>query len=335
MRNQVINICYAADENYAMQAGVSICSVLENNADDKFQFFILCDRYSEDSKEKFAQIEQKYNTKIDLINVTAYLETLSKTALYVPDAIGENGLITFMYARLFIASLLPGDVERLLYIDCDTFVNADLASLASYPLKKTMGAVIDLYPVEYNRRIAFKQEDLYFNSGVLLIDLNRWRALDIENKIMQNITNLTETYYMHDQDILNVVLKEEIEAIPLDYNMMYISRAYSAEDVLRFTGKTEATYYSLDAIRQAQKHMVIIHYAGDYYGKPWNFPTSNPYASLWNNMKARSPWKNVPLEKQPVKKKINQRLHEVAAPVIKEYWLKRTHDRFLSEIENG
>lgn len=333
MKRNAINVCLAADENYAMQAGVSICSILENNKNDSFTFYLLADDYSEDTKARINKIECQYKTKVIIIDVTSKLRQLSNTELYVKDAIHKNGLITFMYARLFIASLLPETVDRVIYIDCDTIVRKSIKTLYDYDIHGVMGAVIDLYPVNYNKVIGFEDEDLYFNSGVLLIDLKKWREKDIENQILNYISTLTHTLYMHDQDILNIVLKGEIDTIPLEFNMMYITRAYSPSEVLWFTGKNETTYYSLEQQKEAKEKEVIVHYAGDYFGKPWDYPKSNKYAIEWNKIKCISPWGGVQPRRQPIKKKANQILHEMLYFFIKGYWLRRTRKRFIRETD--
>lgn len=285
-----INICLAADENYSMQAGVCITSILRNNPNSKFEFFILSDTYSQDTRRRFEELQKQFITKINLLDVTENLRQLNETALGVSHEIHSNGLITFMYARLFMGSLLPDEIKKVIYLDCDTFCRYGIDKLYNYNVKCVMGAVIDLYPVEYNKLVDFKQNDLYFNSGVLLINLDKWRKEKVEQKILQYISNLRHTLYMHDQDILNVVLKDQIDVIPLEYNMMYISRAYAPESILKFTGKSSDTYYSVKDIKNAKNNEVIVHFAGDYFGKPWDYPRSNEYAREWNEIKAFSPW---------------------------------------------
>ena len=334
MDKEVINICYAADENYAMQAGVSICSVLEHNREERFHFWILCDNYSEKTRKKFSEIENLYDTKVDLIDVTSKLIQLKESSLYVPEAVDKRGLITFMYARLFIGSLLPRYVSRLIYIDCDTYINGKIGPLFDFPLIKIVGAVIDLYPSLYNKIIGFSKDDKYYNSGVLLIDMDKWRNVEIEKQICNHISSLKKTYYMHDQDILNVVLKTEIEPLPLMYNMMYISRAYNAGQILKFSEKTQSTYYDNQSIENAKKAPIIIHYAGDYFGKPWDFPKSNDYALMWEHIFLKSPWKNEKCRILSKKIIVKQRLHEILEPVIHDYWLGRTYRRFVNEIRN-
>lgn len=290
MSNRSINICLTADENYSMQAGVCITSILYNNPNTEFRFFLLTDSYSKETKDRFCVLEHEFHTSIILIDVTEKLKQLNKSALYVREAVNNSGIITFTYARLFIGSLLPEKIVKVIYIDCDTFCRNGIERLFDYEIKGIMGAVIDLYPVEYNAAIGFADNDLYFNAGVLLINLDKWRKENVEQNILEYIYNLKHTLFMRDQDILNLLLKNKIDIIPLEYNMMYISRAYSPESVLKFTGKLGDMYYSIEDQKKAKSNEVIVHFAGDYFGKPWNYPNSNKYAREWNEIKAFSPW---------------------------------------------
>ncbi len=58
----------------------------------------------------------------------------------------------------------------------------------------------------------------YFNSGLLLIDLEKWKAQNIESKLME----ILNKYYCdeHDQSSLNAVLKDKIKILPPSWNAL-------------------------------------------------------------------------------------------------------------------
>ena len=75
MPNSSLNICYATDNNYVMQAGVSLLSCLENNKSIKnINIYFLDDRIGEKNKEKLDAIASMYNRKIIFIPVKQSLK---------------------------------------------------------------------------------------------------------------------------------------------------------------------------------------------------------------------------------------------------------------------
>ena len=334
----MINICYTGDEGYAMQIATSITSILENNKNKDICFYILGDAYSDTTMKRFCSIEKKYKTKIEIVDITDKMRTLEKTALYNAGDVKMNGLLTFMYARLFIGSVLPTDIEKVIYIDADTVVQGDIQTVYNKKLPDVciIGAVRDIWPMSYNKVIHHEDDDLYFISSFLLIDLTKWRKENIEKQIMKHIKSLNKKYFMHDQDIINVCLKGKIDTLPLEWGMVYIVRAYTPEQILWFSGKTEETFYTKKQISSAKKRNLLVHYAGDYYGRPWVFPNACHDSRIWYRYFKMTPWANDKLNYVKNKKQIIIfYIKKVLEKPIKNYWLKRTKRRFERIILNA
>lgn len=327
----MVNICYTGDEGYVIQIATSMISVLENNPETEIRFFILGDAYSKKTIDRFRQIQDKYGREIRIIDITPQMHLLDDTVLYQEPDIGKNGLITFMFARLFIDSALPADVNKVLYIDGDTVILGRVQELFDTILKDNyvVGAIRDIWPVTYNKAIGHELGVLYFMSGLLLIDLNAWREQRIEQQILDHVHKLSKKYFMHDQDVINVCLQGKIDTLPLKWGMIYIIRAYSPEQILWFCGKTEETFYTKKEIDKAKTNVTLIHYAGDYYGRPWVFPHACEDSRIWYKYYQLTPWKN---EKLNYVKCNKQRIVYIAKRVLekplKNYWLKRTKGRF-------
>ena len=63
-----MNVMYLCNENYAMIAGVSICSLLDHNLDiDEINIFLVSDDIVEDSCKKLQNIVNSYNRKLFFI----------------------------------------------------------------------------------------------------------------------------------------------------------------------------------------------------------------------------------------------------------------------------
>lgn len=112
-----------------------------------------------------------------------------------------------------LADYLPQNVNKVLYLDGDILVLKDLKLLYDVNLNgKAVGMCDNQLVPEYKM---YKFEKPYFNSGVILIDLNLWRKQKLSEKCLkylhENIDNFipnsdTETYFLYpDQDLINII----------------------------------------------------------------------------------------------------------------------------------
>ncbi|NRT17273.1 lipopolysaccharide biosynthesis glycosyltransferase [Hymenobacter sp. 9A] len=143
-------------------------------------------------------------------------------------------------------------MQRLLYIDVDTLVVGDLAGLATLDLGgKTVGAVTDRdMPVRSD--IGIDSVEQYFNSGVLLIDIAKWKAQRISEKALKIISEEPDLIKGYpDQDALNMALRNDWYRLEAKYNVM---RLYVPNEVPK------------RRFEEFLKDQKIIHYNGK---KPW------------------------------------------------------------------
>jgi lipopolysaccharide biosynthesis glycosyltransferase len=151
-----------------------------------------------------------------------------------------------VYARLFLDRLLPAEVERVLYLDCDTMVRRHLDVLYDTDLAgKALAAVADPYHdgIKLGRDIRDKKSpfdaaDPYFNSGVLLIDRAALAAADLPGRIadMQKLGLLDQLYF--DQDILNYVFAGNWLELDWRFNLMIPRKPHEGLNpaILHYTG---------------------------------------------------------------------------------------------------
>lgn len=327
----MIYICYTADSAYAMQTAVSIVSILENNVETEFCFFVLGDGYKSDLQDRFRLLEEQYDTEIKLIDIHDSMHKFDNTALIKEPGIVRNGIISYMFARLFMGSALPKSVDKVIYIDCDTIYVNDITELYNTNIEDgyIYAAVRDIWPESYNEAIGLSERDLYFQSGIMLVNLKRWRAEGCEEKLIQQARNAKHYYYMHDQDLLNICFHGKIQTLSPKYGMVYLLRKYSASDCIWFSGKDESHYYTAQEINHAKKDIHVIHYAGDYLGSPWKHPQANKDNKEWYKYYKKSPWKDEKIiYKLNLLEKSKWLVKKLLEPFLSSYWLKRTKKRF-------
>ena len=327
----MIPICYTANSGYAMQMAVSMVSMLENNPDKELKFYILGDDYSKEIREKFKQIEKDYKTSIIIVDIRKKLEVLNNTALAKEEGIVRNGIISYMFARLFMGSCLPEDVKKVIYIDSDTLYIGNVQELYDIQIEERYlyAAVRDLWPASYNKALGLSEDELYFQSGIMLVDLEKWRAEQCEERLIKEAKAAKQYYFMHDQDLLNLCFHGRIQTLSPKYGMYYLLRRYTAKECIWFTGKDEAHYYSVEDINAAKKDVHVVHYSGDYYGRPWAFPMACADNRLWLSYYKKTPWKNEKVGTSHSKKQwIVYYSKRMLEPFSGTLWLRRTKKRF-------
>ena len=154
-----------------------------------------------------------------------------------------------VYARMLLPQLLPAEVERVIYLDCDMMVRAAIEELYGMDLGgQPLGAVRDaLAPFIALRRDMtqnaglFDGADPYFNSGMLVMDLNQWREMDLAAEIsaLEQRGVLSKLYF--DQDLLNLIFRNRWFQLPWRWNTIDAHPAHEALDpaILHFTLKAK------------------------------------------------------------------------------------------------
>lgn len=162
----------------------------------------------------------------------------------------ENRRLTnIVYARLVIDRLLPPDVRRILYLDCDmlvrdaieTLYEIDMRGFPVAAVRDTIGAFITGGRDLNANRDIFDAADPYFNAGLLLIDVALWRAADIPARLEQALSEGIMQRIYYDQDLLNLVFKNDWLALPPRWNTIDARLAHEGLDpaILHYTGQAK------------------------------------------------------------------------------------------------
>lgn len=284
-----LQILYQSDNNYAIFMGVSICSLLENNKNiENIIVYVIDDGISEDNISKLQCMVKKYGRKINFITGQKVFENKEITDAFSYTGMRKN---THSYLKMFFDTLLPDVTGDLLYIDCDTAITGSLSELTYLDMQdKTIGMVMDSLVINSKKTVGLQSNDRYYNSGVILINVERWKKYHCAERILSHIKNV-RTYGTVDQDVLNVVLKEEIFTLPIKYNLQPIHLEYSY-NLYSKVYKHKETYYSKGEVEEAVKNPLIIHYLRYIGESPWNADNVHPGTQFFDKYLALSPWKD-------------------------------------------
>ena len=256
------NIILATDDNYAIPCMVTIASILTNNDPKKYSIHIMTKGLNEQNTQLLASLRKTFNNaSINIVNVdTRQLQGAITSRRFPVSA-------TF---RLMIPSIF--NFDRALYLDCDTIVNRNIDDLWNIDLQnKACGMVEDQACEDITLHNRIEIFTPYYNSGVLLMNLNVWRNENICDKLIQFMNNNPDKCLYPDQDAINSVLQNSIVSMPYKYNFQ--ERWYEPKQYWLMHRNKWA------AIDEAKKAPSILHYTGPQ--KPWMAGCSHPLADLY------------------------------------------------------
>lgn len=280
------NVLYQFNDKYAPYAGVSLTSLLENNKDmENLTIYILPERISSESEEMFRRLAKNYNRKIIFIDTVQLIDQMKNIG--INEYRGSYATNMKMFAPLYVDKT----VERLLYIDSDTVICGSISELVDIDMQdKPIAMILDSLGARHKHQVGHGKEDPYFNGGVILFDVNKWKERRCTERIINHAQNVRAQYMAPDQDLLNVVLKGEIYKLNIEYNLQPIHFAYDFNLYFRWFG--QPNYYSAGEVQRAIDNPIILHtfrFLGQF---PWHKETLHPQTVYFDYYLEKSLWCN-------------------------------------------
>lgn len=283
-------IVYASDDGYAEALGVSLTSLFENNQDAKsIQVTILDSGISSKNQERIKEVCKRYNRSLP-----KWIEAVDIEKRLSINVNVDRGSIS-QYARIFLSKVFGSNISRVLYLDCDTIVVASLYDLWNLQMDgNIIAALKDAFSSLYRQNLGLQKNDIMFNSGVMLIDLEKWGENNIESKVLNFILSKNGKVQQGDQGALNAILAKRTKVLPPEYNMISLFYDLSYKDITLY--RKPVDFYSEKEINQGKQNPVIIHFTSSFYNcRPWIIGTQEVEATRWLKYKNMSPWKKVEL----------------------------------------
>lgn len=262
-----MNLLITIDENYIEPFKVMLCSLYTSESDLKDASIYLL--HSNISEEKLCELSRYcgiYSAKLFPIAVDSELFTSAPTTKRYPKE---------MYYRLLAPLILPSELDRILYLDPDMLIINPITPLYSTELSgKAFAAASHTGLTDVTNEINYARlniENDYFNSGVLLIDLERAREIVSAEEVFDCVSRYEKKLILPDQDVFNILYGKETLALD-DVVWNYDIRNYS-KYVIRSTGR-----YDLEWVME---NTAILHFCGK--NKPWNDDCKNPFGMLYRH----------------------------------------------------
>ena len=257
--SKVVSVFFAADDGYLPYLEVSLASLSEHASPEYvYDVHILSSGFSEASLDCLKSIV-KDNVKVTADDVTSLIAPIKEAlALRLRDYYSET-----IYYRLFIPSMFK-NLKRAVYLDSDVVLLEDVAKLFFTPLYgKILGAVTDesvisvpIFSSYVKGYVGARTANHYFNSGVLLMDLDGFRRNCIEERFRELLLTRNFKTVAPDQDYLNFLCRGKVRYLPSGWN----KHAIAGRDI-------------------PEEDLYLIHF--NMFNKPWRYDGVPYEAHFW------------------------------------------------------
>ncbi|WP_010249938.1 glycosyltransferase [Acetivibrio cellulolyticus] len=278
-----IKVVSASDSQYVQHLAVTFVSLLENTSEKKrIEFIVIDGGMLENDRKLLKESIEKYGCNLNFVNVD---EGFCRKFAESPCASYAT------YYRIFLPELLDSSIEKVLYLDCDIVVKGDIAKLWETDITGNYLAAVEDVGVEYSgefgkkvkENLSMDRKDIYFNAGVLIINLDLWRQHGISDKICDFLIQNPDKAPFADQDGLNAVLSGKWVPLSLLWNQQVALWEH-------FDDGKPLDQEMLESLHNP----FIIHYTSSFRSitKPWFYLSTHPLSDEYYKYLKMTPWKD-------------------------------------------
>ena len=328
----------ASDDGYAMQLAVAMRSVIDALAPGaRCRLFILDAGLSAASRARC--LEAWADERVTVHWLAPPLHVVQD--LPVSDHVNQTA-----YLRLLLDELLPADVTKCIYLDADLVVRRDIARLWDVPLAgHTVLAVTDVgcprmdaaiglptyprcrhrlateRPVPNYRDLGIDPSAKYFNSGVMVVDVGRWRHEAVGRRAFDALERYREHVIWWDQYALNVTLAGRWGELDGRWNQVAAIHVYPS---------WEESPVDRHLFEQLRGDPWIVHYCSA--SKPWHADCRHPWTGEFFRVLDSTPWRGWrPTAPGPRPQPAPQPAAQPAAPPRRRRW-RRLKDKVRAAL---
>ncbi|MEI6239037.1 MAG: glycosyltransferase family 8 protein [Planctomycetia bacterium] len=261
----MLEIVTTADRSFRLPLAVMFASLTRTMRADSLRVTVLTD-------------------SLEASDVVAIAGDLETQCVHVPpNLVAGAHLPGYLKAptlyRLLLGDLMPGNVDRVIYVDADTIIRRDITdlweeNLAGHSTAAVMDPVIpwaacpDGLPWQ---ELSLPPDAAYFNAGMMVIDLGRWRRERIGQKALAFLR--THRLPHADQGGLNAALSGQWKRLEPSWNLQagHLLTARSLTHVVE----------TPEALDEARRTPAIVHFNNSPFGRPWEGGCVHPFKDEW------------------------------------------------------
>jgi len=247
------NIVFVVNKKYISYLMVALSSLGKYNK-YSINIFLVYSKLTNRNLKILKRLCDKFNYNFKPLKIKKYL-------FYGAPEMGHLKLEN--YYRLAIPNLIKSN--SALYLDCDILIRANIRELFDIDLKGyALAAVQD--PINYQPRDVLKMKDTsrYFNSGIILMNLEYWRQHELSNIILNFAIENHSLLLYADQCAINGI-------IGLDYISLNKTYNFQTDNIINGDEKNKTEL----------NKSKIVHFTGPY--KPMHYLNNHPFKKMYLN----------------------------------------------------
>ena len=285
----ILNVAYSSDNRYCRLLATSMVSLFESNKDvDSINVFCLLYCVEDVNKHELLMLGKKYNRTVTVVDTQDICEQFRFWEK------GEDG----RYIRLLLPMLVS--VETVLYLDCDIMVRKNLSDLFRTNLQDVYhAAVLDTVRENARRESQMENQEKYFNSGVMLINLEKWRQDNIIEQFRSFKHKYSNKGIYRDQRVLNGVTASHYKTLSPTYNLTPELLQFSCQQIKQIAGID--SYYGQAEVDNIKSDPHIVHFSGRSIDRPWFANCTHPFCREYRKYMSLNDYTDVPLKKDTFK----------------------------------
>jgi lipopolysaccharide biosynthesis glycosyltransferase len=285
-----LHLACAADARYVAHSAAMLHSALTRGGGTVVAHYLHAPTFPEQDAELLAGMVAHHGGEI----VFHEIADDEVSGLPLDDLFGAA-----MWYRVFLPELLP-DVGRILYLDVDTIIAEPIAPLWELDLDAYLLAAVTnvcLDPNEGRPRALGIDPSDYFNSGVLMFNLESMRRERYSEALLERARREGSALLWPDQDALNLTAAGRRLALHPRWNSMNSLR----------TGTLQANdVFGAESVAEAMEHPAIRHFEGPGVNKPWHVLHDRRGRQLYDQHRRATPWPDYALEEDSVRNRLRR-----------------------------
>jgi lipopolysaccharide biosynthesis glycosyltransferase len=284
-----ICIVVSSDNAYAKHLGVMLYSLL-STADSKAKFIIhvLNGGISKTNVDKISDLISGFGSTVHFIDMDK--------RVYSKYPVGSH-FRPSVYYRISIQYLISFSYSKVIYLDCDMIIQDDISKLWIIDVSEHILSAVEDSGFKNNDRLFMPNNTPYFNAGVMLINLDKWREADISGKAHKFIHEYPERLLLADQDALNAVICGNWKPLHPRWN----------QQAKMFRLRHTETSFSEHELSEALQLPAIIHFTES--SKPWHIMNEHPFRDEYFKFLQCTKWKY----RYP---KIQNHINSIMKPIV-------------------
>lgn len=261
-----LDIVFASPREYLQHLSVALASLFAHSPAGHLNVYIVNTDFDRAAWGQLLKVNRRFgNHLVDVKTSDARLDLAAASGEYAKNT----------YRKILIPDLIPHD--KVLYLDSDLVVTAPLDDLYAVNVDDMFLAAVANPGFSRHRELGMDGQSKYFNAGVMVLNLKKWRENNVKEKVVQFAQSHPNSV-LADQDGINAVINGRWRELPPKYNLQ----------TYYFENPGNLHVLPMD-VKEAMAAPAIIHFTGQ--PKPWYFMSRDRYKGVYWKYLRKTPFR--------------------------------------------